>query len=84
MARSKSLRAVDSDDLIAHFNLSILYHRKGLKVEAQEEEREFNTKRPDPGAPTYSLEVLRQHRSRSARVGCPVICTGVRVSVAQR
>lgn len=61
MAQFKALQAIDPDDLAAHYNLSILYRRVGLKQQASEEAAQYAMKRIDPGAPTYSLEYLRKH-----------------------
>jgi Flp pilus assembly protein TadD len=57
----KALQAIDPDDLAAHYNLSILYRRMGMKKQASEEAALYATKRIDPGAPTYSLDYLRKH-----------------------
>jgi tetratricopeptide (TPR) repeat protein len=57
----KALQAIDPDDLAAHYNLSILYRRKGLKQLALQESEQYAMKRIDPGAPTYSLDYLRKH-----------------------
>ena len=57
----KALQAIDPDDLAAHYNLSILYRRMGMKAKAAEEAAQYTTKRIDPGAPTYSLDYLRKH-----------------------
>ena len=61
MAQFKALQAIDPDDLAAHYNLAILYRRKGMKHEAEVEASLYTIKRIDPGAPTYSLEYLRKH-----------------------
>jgi regulator of sirC expression with transglutaminase-like and TPR domain len=61
----KAVQAIDPDDLAAHYNLSILYRRMGLKKQAAEEAALYTTKRIDPGAPTYSLEYLRNHPEQS-------------------
>ncbi len=61
IAQFKALQAIDPDDLAAHYNLSILYRRKGLKLLAQQEAAQYSIKRIDPGAPTYSLDYLRKH-----------------------
>jgi Flp pilus assembly protein TadD len=61
LAQFKALQAIDPDDLAAHYNLSILYRRMGLKAKAAEEAAMYTTKRIDPGAPTYSLDYLRKH-----------------------
>jgi len=57
----KALQAIDPDDLAAHYNLAILYRRKGLKKQAEQEAALYTIKRIDPGAPTYSLDFLRKH-----------------------
>ncbi len=57
----KALQAIDPDDLAAHYNLAILYRRKGLKKQAEQEAALYTIKRIDPGAPTYSLDYLRKH-----------------------
>lgn len=61
IAQFKTLQAIDPDDLAAHYNLAILYRRKGLKQLAQQEAAQYAIKRIDPGAPTYSLDYLRKH-----------------------
>jgi Tfp pilus assembly protein PilF len=61
VATFKALQAVDPDDLAAHYNLAILYHRLGMKQQAANESAQYAMKRIDPGAPTYSLDYLRQH-----------------------
>lgn len=61
IAQFKALQAIDPDDLAAHYNLAILYRRKGLKQQAAQEAAQYTMKRIDPGAPTYSLEYLRKH-----------------------
>jgi tetratricopeptide (TPR) repeat protein len=57
----KALQAIDPDDLAAHYNLAILYRRKGMKTQAAQEAALYTIKRIDPGAPTYSLDYLRKH-----------------------
>lgn len=61
IAQFQALQAIDPDDLAAHYNLAILYRRKGMKAEAAAQAALYVTKRIDPGAPTYSLEYLRKH-----------------------
>ena len=61
MEQFKALQAIDPDDLAAHYNLSVLYRRKGMKEQAATESRLYTIKRIDPGAPTYSLDYLRKH-----------------------
>lgn len=57
----KALQAIDPDDVAAHYNLSILYRRMGMKDKAADEAAEYGTERIDPSAPTYSLDYLRKH-----------------------
>ena len=61
IAQFKALQAIDPDDLAAHYNLAILYRRKGMKHEAEVEVAQYTIKRIDPAAPTYSLDYLRKH-----------------------
>lgn len=61
MKQFQALQAIDPDDLAAHYNLAVLYRRFGMKKEAAEQSALFDTKRVDPGAPTYSLDYLRRH-----------------------
>lgn len=61
IAQFKALQAIDPDDLAAHYNLAILYRRKGLKHEAEIEAAQYTIKRIDPAATTYSLDYLRKH-----------------------
>ncbi len=57
----EALQQIDPDDVAAHYNLSILYRRLGMKEKAAEQAALFATKQVDPGAPTYSLDFLRKH-----------------------
>jgi tetratricopeptide (TPR) repeat protein len=57
----KALQTIDPDDLTAHYNLAILYRRKGMKHQAEIEAAQYAIKRIDPAAPTYSLDYLRKH-----------------------
>jgi tetratricopeptide (TPR) repeat protein len=61
LAQFESLQAIDPDDVAAHYNLAILYRRKGMKDKASEQAALYATKRIDPAAPTYSLDFLRKH-----------------------
>jgi Flp pilus assembly protein TadD len=65
MEQFKALQAIDPDDLAAHYNLAILYRRKGMKKQATQEAALYTIKRIDPGAPTYSLGYLRKHPEMS-------------------
>lgn len=57
----EALQKIDPDDLVAHYNLSILYRRMGMPEKAAKEQAAFVDKKVDPGAPTYSLNYLRVH-----------------------
>jgi Flp pilus assembly protein TadD len=61
MEQFEALQAIDPDDLAAHYNLSLLYRRMGMKDKAKEQLVYFTLKKVDPGAPTYSLDFLRKH-----------------------
>jgi len=61
MQQFNELQRIDPDDLAAHYNLSILYRRAGMHDKAAEQQALFVTKKFDPGAPTYSLDFLREH-----------------------
>ena len=39
----------------------MIYRRMGMKQKAAEQAALFATKQVDPGAPTYSLDFLREH-----------------------
>ena len=55
------VQQIDPDDLAAHYNLSILYRRLGMKAEAAVEAAKFADQKDDPTANTYALEYLRKH-----------------------
>lgn len=57
----EALQRIDPDDLAAHYNLSILYRRMGMREQAAKQQDMFVDKKVDPGAPTYSLGYLRLH-----------------------
>jgi tetratricopeptide (TPR) repeat protein len=57
----EALQRIEPDDLAAHYNLAVIYRRMGLKQKAAEQSALFATKQVDPGAPTYSLDFLRNH-----------------------
>jgi tetratricopeptide (TPR) repeat protein len=61
IAQFKALQLIDPDDLAAHYNLAILYRRVGMKQQATQEAAQYAIKRIDPGAPTYSMDFLRNH-----------------------
>ncbi len=57
----ESLQAIDPDDLAAHYILSIVYRRLGMKDLAAREASAFADQKDDPTASTYALEFLRKH-----------------------
>jgi Flp pilus assembly protein TadD len=57
----EQVQGIDPDDLAAHYNLSILYRRLGMKDKAAIEAAKFADQKDDPTANTYALEFLRQH-----------------------
>lgn len=57
----EKVQEIDPDDLAAHYNLSILYRRLGMKAKASEQAAMFADQKDDPTASTYALEYLRQH-----------------------
>ncbi len=57
----EALQTIDPDDLAAHYILSILYRRLGMKPEAARESALFADQKDDPTANTYALEYLRNH-----------------------
>lgn len=61
LVQFEALQKIDPDDLVAHYNLSILYRRMGMPEKAAIEQSAFVDKKVDPGAPTYSLNYLRVH-----------------------
>lgn len=60
-AEYERVQAIDPDDLAAHYNLSILYRRLGMKDKAAVEAARFADQKDDPTANTYALEYLRKH-----------------------
>jgi Flp pilus assembly protein TadD len=57
----EALQGIDPDDIAAHYNLSILYHRLGMVKEAAEQQALFVTEKVNSNARTYSLDYLRKH-----------------------
>ncbi len=57
----ETVQSIDPDDLAAHYILSIVYRRLGMKVEAAREAATFADQKDDPTANTYALEFLRTH-----------------------
>ncbi len=61
VAQYQALQGIDPDDLAAHYNLSILYRRMGVRDKAAAEARAFADQKDDPTASAYALEYLRNH-----------------------
>ena len=61
MAQYQALQGIDPDDLAAHYNLSILYRRLGMRDKAAKEAATFADQKDDPTASTFALEYLRNH-----------------------
>ena len=57
----ETVQSIDPDDLAAHYILSIVYRRLGMKPEAAHEAAIFADQKDDPAANTYALEYLRKH-----------------------
>jgi tetratricopeptide (TPR) repeat protein len=57
----ETLESIDPDDLAAHYILSIVYRRLGMKEQAAREAAAFADQKDDPTASTYALEYLRKH-----------------------
>jgi len=60
-AEYETLESIDPDDLAAHYILSIVYRRLGMKEQAAREASAFADQKDDPTASTYALEFLRKH-----------------------
>jgi Flp pilus assembly protein TadD len=57
----EAVQSIDPDDLSAHYILSIVYRRLGMKAEASREAATFADEKDDPAANTYALDYLRAH-----------------------
>jgi Tfp pilus assembly protein PilF len=57
----ETVQAIDPDDLSAHYILSIVYRRLGMKEDTAREAAAFADQKDDPTANTYALEFLRKH-----------------------
>jgi tetratricopeptide (TPR) repeat protein len=55
------VQSIDPDDLSAHYILSIVYRRLGMKDKAAREAAYFADQKDDPTATTYALKFLREH-----------------------
>ena len=60
-AEYETVQSIDPDDLSAHYILSIVYRRLGMKDKAAREAAAFADQKDDPTAGTYALEYLRKH-----------------------
>jgi Flp pilus assembly protein TadD len=65
MHEFEALQKIDPDDLAAHYNLSLLYRRMGMKKQAAEQQAMFVDKKFDPGSPVYALNWFRDHPDMS-------------------
>ena len=57
----ETVQSIDPDDLAAHYILSIVYRRLGMKDDAVREAAAFADQKDDPTANTYALDFLRTH-----------------------
>lgn len=57
----ETLQSIDPDDLAAHYILSIVYRRLGMKEDAAREAAIFADQKDDPTANIYALEFLSKH-----------------------
>jgi tetratricopeptide (TPR) repeat protein len=57
----ETVQSIDPDDLAAHYILSIVYRRLGMKEEAAREAAAFADQKDDPTANSYALEFLSKH-----------------------
>ena len=55
------LQDIDPDDLAAHYNLSLIYRRLGLKDKAALEAASFADEKDDPAANAFAFEYLKNH-----------------------
>ncbi len=60
-AEYENAQSIDPDDLSAHYILSIVYRRLGMKQQAAQQAAEFADQKADPTANVYALEFLRTH-----------------------
>jgi Flp pilus assembly protein TadD len=62
----EAVQGIDPDDLAAHYILSIVYRRLGMKDKAAVEAAAFADQKDDPAANTYALDFLSKHPEISA------------------
>jgi hypothetical protein len=61
MQQFQALEAIDPDDVAAHYNLTVLYRRMGMKKQAEQEQALLMTEKFDPNSLTRSLSFLQKH-----------------------
>lgn len=64
----ETLLSIDSDDLSAHYNLSLLYHRLGMEEKAETQAKLYEIKKADPEAAVNSLTFLQDHPEFSTEI----------------
>ena len=57
----QTVQSIDPDDLAAHYILSIVYRRLGMKDQSAREAAAFADQKDDPAANTYALDYLQKH-----------------------
>jgi len=57
----QTVQSIDPDDLAAHYILSIVYRRLGMKEQSAREAAAFADQKDDPAANTYALDYLQKH-----------------------
>jgi Tfp pilus assembly protein PilF len=60
-AQFEVLQDIDPDDLVAHYNLSILYHRAGKNEEAEKQLALFKSEKVNSESRTNALQFLSKH-----------------------
>jgi len=60
-AEYEMVQGIDPDDLAAHYQLSLVYRRLGMKERAAQEAARFADQKDDPSASAYALEYMRSH-----------------------
>ncbi len=60
-AEYETVQSIDPDDLSAHYILSIVCRRLGMRAQAAREAAAFADQKADPTANVYALEFLRDH-----------------------
>jgi hypothetical protein len=57
----EQVQGIDPDDLAAHYQLSLVYRRLGMKEQAAQEAARFADEKDDPSAASYALDYMRSH-----------------------